>query len=187
MKTLNLPTQGTPKHAMSRGVYSVVVAGLCVWATGCSNTQLYLRGGILDKVPGSERVAEAPKETSKVAAHGGATSFVKSEASLDEVRIRLLEGVLTNDRAVIQVLLTPDFAWREDESPLQETPFQFWDRHKLWGELQHLLGAKVAKEGRLAISPKGSDRPGFRGSRLAWRQVGGEWRLAYFYAANDTR
>ena len=182
----------TPKSFMKTKESSIrfwlplLWSGIGFWTAGCADTHLYLRGGVLDRPQG-----ESPRETPVVAPKASTKSegppFVKSEESLDNVRLRFTECILARDRVGIQNLLTPDFVWREDETPLQETPFEFWDRHKLWGELQRLLGVPVVKLERLAISPKGSDRAGFRGSRLAWRQVGGEWRLAYFYAANEAQ
>lgn len=107
--------------------------------------------------------------------------FHPAEGGLDEVRIQLLEAVITRDREAISRLLTPDFLWREDESPLEESPFSFWDRHQLWGELQKLIGAKVAKVELIRIAPREAMNPNYLGGRLAWRQVGGEWRLASYF------
>ncbi|MEK0446061.1 MAG: hypothetical protein RLZZ399_1382 [Verrucomicrobiota bacterium] len=116
---------------------------------------------------------------------GGASAFAKAEESLDFSRVRLLEGVITRDWAAVAQLLTPDFTWREDEAPLEETPADYWDRHKLWGELERLIREPVAKLERMRVAPKAAVDPGYTGARLAWRKVGDEWRLAYFYAGAD--
>ena len=156
----------------------VILLG-CMAFVGCSDTHLYLRGGVLDGIP----QAGAPQAPSPEKMQKG-PNFTKAEEALDVIRIRLMEGIITHDKNAISQLLTPDFQWREDEAPIRETPFEYWDRHKLWGDLQRLAGASVVRQERLVLSPKGADKPDFKGARLAWRQVGGEWRLSYFYAGS---
>ncbi|MEI6712447.1 MAG: hypothetical protein WCO60_01755 [Verrucomicrobiota bacterium] len=149
------------EHSGAKVVASMLAVTLCVGVVGCAT---------------SKKLGE--KTTAK-------ESVVKEEEPLEIVKIRFLEGVLTHDRVALAKFLTPDFSWREDESPMQETPFDFWERHKLWGELQKLAGERVVKSGNMMVSPKAASRPEFNGSRLGWRQVGGEWRLAYFYAGTQ--
>lgn len=103
---------------------------------------------------------------------------------LELMQVRLLEGAITRDKEVLTRLLTPDFAWREDEAPVQETAFEYWDKHKLWGELQRLATLPVSRTGRIRVAPIEAESAGYKGAKVGWRQVGGEWRLAYFYAGS---
>jgi hypothetical protein len=98
--------------------------------------------------------------------------------------LKVLAGVFLSACAVVQSLLAPDFTWREDEAPLQETPFEFWNRHNLWVPLNKLLNQKTFDQGAMKIAPREAKSASYKGPRLAWRKVGDEWRLAYFYAGS---
>lgn len=110
----------------------------------------------------------------------GGAGFSSAQRDLDEVRVRLLEAVLIRDKGAIQPLLTPDFSWREDEMPLEETPFDFWERHRLWESLSKLVKGKTVRMGGRYVAPFEARDAKYSGPKLAWRRVGEEWRLAYF-------
>ena len=103
------------------------------------------------------------------------------DPKLEAARVQLLEGAITRDQSVIQPILAPDFAWREDIAPLEEEPYDFWNRYKLWGNLQEALKDRPARRDGVWISPRSALRESYKGGRVAWRKVGAEWRLAYFY------
>jgi hypothetical protein len=105
----------------------------------------------------------------------------KDGRDLEAARVSLMEAAITRDQSVIQPLLAPDFAWREDTAPLDEEPYDFWSRHKLWADFGTLLKAVPVRRESLMVAPKESLRESYKGPRLAWRKVGVEWRLAYFY------
>jgi|GEM_PF-2203176 len=109
-------------------------------------------------------------------------SEVKLDANLEAARVKLMEGAITRDQGVIQPLLAPDFAWREDDAPLDEEPYDFWNRHKLWPQFGALLKEQPVLRNGLMKVPRDSIKESYKGPRMAWRQVGGEWRLAYFFA-----
>jgi hypothetical protein len=110
-----------------------------------------------------------------------ATKQPPMDPNLEAARVRLLEGAITRDQSVIQPMLAPDFAWREDVPPIDEEPYDFWNRYKLWGNLREALQDRPTRREGVWISPKSALRESFKGPRLAWRRVGDEWRLAYFY------
>jgi hypothetical protein len=97
----------------------------------------------------------------------------------------MLEGAITRDQSVIQPMLAPDFAWREDVPPLDEEPYDFWNRYKLWGDLQEALKDRPDAPGWSVDFPRSALRESYKGGRIAWRKVGAEWRLAYFLPWND--
>jgi len=103
------------------------------------------------------------------------------DPALEAARVQMLEGAITRDQSVIQPMLAPDFAWREDVPPLDEEPYDFWNRHKLWGDLQEALKDRPTRRDGFWISPRSALRESYKGGRIAWRKVGAEWRLAYFY------
>ena len=103
------------------------------------------------------------------------------DPALEAARVQLLEGAITRDQSVIQPVLAPDFAWREDIPPRDEEPYDFWNRYKLWGNLQEALKDRPTLRDGVWISPRSALRESYKGVRIAWRKVGAEWRLAYFY------
>lgn len=103
------------------------------------------------------------------------------DPALDAARVQLLEGAITRDQSVIQPILAPDFAWREDIPPVDEEPYDFWNRYKLWGNLQEALKERPTRRDAVWVAPRSALRESYKGGRVAWRKVGAEWRLAYFY------
>jgi hypothetical protein len=103
------------------------------------------------------------------------------DPALEAARVQMLEGAITRDQSVIQPMLAPDFVWREDVAPLDEEPYDFWNRYKLWGDLQEALKDRPTRRDGVWISPRSALRDSYKGGRIAWRKVGAEWRLAYFY------
>lgn len=110
-----------------------------------------------------------------------ATKTPSVDPALEAARVQLLEGAITRDQSVIQPILAPDFAWREDIPPVDEEPYDFWNRYKLWGNLQEALKDRPTRRDGVWVSPRSALRESYKGVRVAWRKVGAEWRLAYFY------
>jgi hypothetical protein len=112
---------------------------------------------------------------------GCATRPPVMDPALETARVQLIEATITRDQSVIQPILAPDFAWREDVAPLDEEPYDFWNRYKLWGDLQDALRDRPTYRDGVWISPRSALRESYKGGRVAWRKVGDDWRLAYFY------
>lgn len=106
-----------------------------------------------------------------------------TDPALESARVKLMEGAITRDHSLIQPLLAPDFTWREDNAPLDEEPFDFWSRHHLWQEFGAVVKLEPVPWGGLMVAPIASRRDNYSGPRLAWRKVGGDWKLAYFYGS----
>ena len=105
------------------------------------------------------------------------------DPALEAARVKLMEGAITRDHSLIQPLLAPGFTWREDNAPLDEEPFDFWSRHHLWQEFGSVIKLEPVPKGDLLVAPIASRRADYSGPRLAWRKVGGDWKLAYFYGS----
>lgn len=105
----------------------------------------------------------------------------KEGKELEAARLRLMEAAITRDQSVIQPILAQDFKWREDVPPSDEEPYDFWSRHKLWGEFGAILKSAPVRRDSLLVAPKECLRESYKGPQLAWRKVGTEWKLAYFY------
>ena len=101
---------------------------------------------------------------------------------------RLRIAAAKHDTAMMASLMTPDFGYRWDDAPPGETPFMYWDQHKLWGELSHLLEQRFVESGMYMVAPQEvvSD-PNYGGYRVGARTIRGSWRLAYFVPAEGAR
>ena len=94
---------------------------------------------------------------------------------------RLRIAVRKRDLAVLAPMMAEDFGYRWDDPPEGETPFLFWDRNNLWGELASLLKENwVPYDGFMVVPPQFAVSPDFRGYRAGLKMVNGSWKFAYF-------
>jgi hypothetical protein len=95
---------------------------------------------------------------------------------------RLRIAVQKRDRATLASMMTHDFGYRWDKGPDGESPFTYWDRMNLWGELAALLRERwVPYEGFMVVPPQFPANPElYNGYRAGVNMVEGSWRLAYF-------
>ena len=97
---------------------------------------------------------------------------------------RLRSAVAKKDRQMLASMMAPDFGYRWDDPPQGEVIFDYWDRHKLWGELGNILKQKFEpNELYLVAPPEVVTDPHYPGYRVGMRIVGGSWRFAYFVPA----
>lgn len=97
---------------------------------------------------------------------------------------RLRTAVLKRDVPMLSSMMAPDFGYRWDAAPEGETPFEFWDRNNLWGELASVLKERwVSHEGFMVVPPQFGMSGDYRGYRAGLRMVAGSWKLAYFVPA----
>jgi hypothetical protein len=101
---------------------------------------------------------------------------------------RLRIAASKHDTVMMASLMTPDFGYRWDDAPPGETPFMYWDKHQLWGELSHLLEQRFVESDMYMVAPREvvSD-PTYAGYRVGARTIRGSWRLAYFVPAEGAR
>ena len=52
---------------------------------------------------------------------------------------RLRTAVQKRDVPTLSSMMAPDFGYRWDNAPEGETPFEFWDKNNLWGDLASVL------------------------------------------------
>ncbi len=98
---------------------------------------------------------------------------------------RLQKAVDARDRTMLASMLAPDFGYRWDSGPGGETPFAYWDRHKLWGELSAIVRQRWTPHGQFMVSPPAfaQNPDGYGGYRAGLTTVNGGWRFAYFVPA----
>ncbi|HSI15604.1 MAG TPA: hypothetical protein VK961_26395 [Chthoniobacter sp.] len=101
---------------------------------------------------------------------------------------RLRIAVAKHDTAMLSTLMTPDFGYRWDEAPPGETAFIYWDQHKLWGELSHILQQRFVESDMYMVAPAEvvSDST-YAGYRVGARTIRGSWHLAYFVSGEGAR
>jgi hypothetical protein len=94
---------------------------------------------------------------------------------------RLRMAVTRHDVQMLSSLMAPDFGYRWDAAPHGETPFSYWDQHRLWGELNELLKTRwVPYESFMVVPPQMAEEQNYHGYRAGVRMVNGSWRFAYF-------
>jgi len=97
---------------------------------------------------------------------------------------RLRIAVSKKDRQMMAQMMAPDFGYRWDNPPPGEVIFDYWDKHKLWGELASVLRKGFApNENYLVAPPEVVTTQNYTGYRAGMRIVGGSWRFAYFVPA----
>jgi hypothetical protein len=93
-------------------------------------------------------------------------------------------AVAKHDAAMLTSLMAPGFGYRWDEAPAGETPFDYWDKNNLWGELSALLNERwVPYDGYMVVPMQLSLDQEYRGYRAGVQQVNGSWRFSYFVPA----
>jgi hypothetical protein len=150
--------------------------------------RLYLRGMILRAlallvatmilagcpVPEKKSKKAKGKEQEQIRDQNGDTAF---QAFLG----RLQKAVAARDKIMMASMMAPDFGYRWDKGPDGETPFAYWDRYKLWGELSGILSQRfVPHDAFMVAPPQFATSPNYAGYRAGLTQVNGSWRFAYF-------
>jgi len=100
---------------------------------------------------------------------------------------RLRKAVETRDKPALASMMAPDFGYRWDKGPEGETPFAYWDRNKLWGELAALMRERwTPHEAFMVVPPQFAQSEDYSGYRAGLTMVNGSWRFAYFVSAPPT-
>ena len=103
------------------------------------------------------------------------------DASFQAFVGRLRKAVENRDKVVLASMIAPDFGYRWDKGPADETPFSYWDRYKLWGELTALMRERwTPHEAFMVVPPQFAQSESYRGYRAGLTMVNGSWRFAYF-------
>ncbi len=101
---------------------------------------------------------------------------------------RLRAAVAKHDRGTLASMMTTDFGYKWDRDPAMpdETPFEYWDQHNLWGELERVLHERFVPNGVYMVAPpEFVSVQTFTGYRVGIRLENGGWRFAYFINGQD--
>jgi hypothetical protein len=94
---------------------------------------------------------------------------------------RLRLAASTKDLPTLASMMPSDFGHRWDEAPQGELPFDYWDQHKLWGELVTVLNSKwTPHDGFMVAPPEMVQDPAYPGFRAGVSMKDGSWKFAYF-------
>jgi hypothetical protein len=125
-----------------------------------------------------------PEKNSKKAKGKEQLKDQSSDASFQAFLGRLRKAVELRDKAMLASMMAPDFGYRWDKGPEGETPFAFWDRNKLWGELAALLRERwTPHDAFMVVPPQFAQSDNYPGYRAGMTMVNGSWRFAYFVSA----
>jgi hypothetical protein len=107
-----------------------------------------------------------------------------ADASFQAFLGRLRKAVEVRDKITLASMFAPDFGYRWDRGPEGETPFAYWDRNNLWGELSALLRQRwTPHEAFMVAPPEFAQNGNYQGFRAGLTMVNGSWRFAYFVPA----
>lgn len=99
---------------------------------------------------------------------------------------RLRIAVAKRDRAILKSMMTADFGYRWDPAMENETPFDYWEEHKLWSDLERMLHERFVPSGDYMVAPpEFVTTTNYTGYRVGLRLVNGGWRFAYFISGQD--
>ena len=102
------------------------------------------------------------------------------QAVLGQLRI----AVQKKDFQMLAQLMAPDFGYRWDNAPPDETVFSYWEANNIWPQLDEVLKQQFVPNGDFMVAPPafGAD-PDYPGYRAGMKQIGGSWKFAYFVPA----
>ena len=100
---------------------------------------------------------------------------------------RLRIAVANKDQAAITPMMTADFGYRWDTSPVGDNVFTYWDLNESWPVLTKLLREKfVAHNGYMVAPAAVATDPSYHGFRAGMRMLNGSWKFAYFVPGEGT-
>ena len=106
------------------------------------------------------------------------------DASFQAFLGRLRKAIENHDKVMMASMMAPDFGYRWDKGPENETPFSYWDRNKLWGELGALMKERwTPHDAFMVVPPQFAQSETYPGFRAGLAMVNGSWRFAYFVSA----
>lgn len=129
-------------------------------------------------VPGKDaQKAKGKKDQPQIKDQSGDASF---QAFIG----RLSKAVENRDKVVLASMMSPDFGYRWDKGPEGETPFAYWDKNRLWGELAALMKERwTPHDAFMVVPPQFAQSETYPGFRAGLTMVNGSWRFAYFVSA----
>ena len=87
---------------------------------------------------------------------------------------------------MLSTLMSPDFGYQWGPTPAEETPFDYWDKQNLWGELQSTLKEKFVPNDNYMVAPESVvTDPTYQGYRAGMRQIKGAWKFVYFVGPEE--
>ena len=99
---------------------------------------------------------------------------------------RLRTAANKKDRVILSTMMSPDFGYQWGPTPPEETPFDYWDRENLWGELQSTLRENFVPHDQYMVAPAAVvTDPAYQGYRAGMRLVKGTWKFAYFVGPEE--
>jgi hypothetical protein len=103
------------------------------------------------------------------------------DVAFQSVVSRLRSAVASKDLATLAALMPSDFGHRWDQPPTGESPFDYWDQHKLWAELLRVINTRWSPhDGFMVAPPQFATDPNYKGYRAGISMIDGGWKFAYF-------
>lgn len=124
------------------------------------------------------------KKKDQVSVPAGTLSDQSGEPSFQAFLQRLRKAASRRDIETLATMMTPDFGYSWEPGGEGPGVFDYWNRHRLWRELDAVLSERFVPNGNYMVAPaQVAEDPDYRGYRAGLRLVNGAWRFAYFVPA----
>lgn len=106
------------------------------------------------------------------------------DASFQAFRNRLRKAVAKHDTQMLSSMMPANFGYSWEPGGEGSGVFEYWDRNRLWPELELVLREKFVPSGNFMVAPaEVTTDPDYKGYRAGLQLVNGSWRFAYFVSA----
>jgi len=126
----------------------------------------------------------ADRRKAEVVHPPGNLSDQSGEPAFQAFLQRLRRAAARRDIETMATMMTPDFGYSWEPGGEGPGVFDYWNRNRLWKELEAVLGERFVPNGNYMVAPpQVVEDPDYRGYRAGIRLVNGSWRFAYFVPA----
>ncbi len=126
----------------------------------------------------------ADRRKAEVMRPPGTLSDQSGEPAFQAFLQRLRRAAAKRDIETMASMMTPDFGYSWEPGGEGPGVFDYWNRNRLWKELEAVLGERFVPNGNYMVAPpQVVEDPDYRGYRAGIRLVNGAWRFAYFVPA----
>lgn len=136
-------------------------------------------GGLILGVAGCKIFDSKKKEP--ISAPVGTLGDQSGEPAFQAFLQRLRKAAAKRDIETLATMMSPDFGYSWEAGGEGAGVFEYWNRQRLWSEVNAILGERFVISGDYMVAPaQVTFDPDYKGYRAGLRLVSGAWRFAYF-------
>jgi hypothetical protein len=148
---------------------------------------------IIDEVPKISGIKEKALRQQKGTTEGNASNNTVASPSPTEAQrgadtedftvfiSKLRDVIHRRDRQALALLMTGNFGYHLKPQRSGKGVFEYWDKNKLWGEVEHTVNQQFSRKGNYMVAPaEFATSASFMGCRAGVIEIGGRWFFSYF-------